>query len=337
MAATEGYPERVGGKQVKMSVDFSASLKEVDRIEILTLMDNYADLLLPDTEVITRPQAAVDGDILPDTLLAEYGLSLLITVHEGGNRHTILYDTGYSQTGVPHNMALLGLDPGEIEAIVLSHGHMDHTGALYAILDNMPGDIPLVLHPDAFLAFRYFDLEGGRKLVFPKVLERNEPRLKKVALLERRGPSLIADDTFLVTGEIEHTTDFETGFPNTMAVRHGEVADDPVLDDQGLVVKLKGKGLVVIAGCCHAGIINTVLFAQKITDTKKVHAVLGGFHLAGAFFEKNIEETIVQFNKIGPAAIVPMHCTGWKALLRFQEAFPASFVLNCVGSIITLP
>jgi len=317
-----------------MTDHLSASLKEVDRIEILTLIDNYADLLLPEKEEITRPPAAVKGDILPDTLLAEYGLSLLVIVYQGQERQTVLFDAGYSQVGVPHNMKHLGVDPEQIQTIVLSHGHMDHAGALYSILEDMPDRIPLVLHPDAFLYPRYFNLDNGEKLIFPNILKREEPRLKKATLFERRGPSLIANDTVMVTGEIEHVTDFEKGFPNAMTERDGRVEDDPVLDDQALVIKVKDKGLVVIAGCSHAGIVNTVLYAQNIAGTEAVHAILGGFHLAGAFFEQFIERTIAEFRRMGPDVIVPMHCTGWKALLRFSEEFPDAFVMNCSGARI---
>ncbi len=319
-----------------MSAPLSASLKEVDRVEILTLIDNYADLLLPEKEAVTRPPAVVEGEILADTLLAEYGLSLLVTVYQGQNRHTVLFDAGYSRVGVPHNMNHLGVDLEQIEAIVLSHGHMDHTGALYSILENMPDRVPLVLHPDAFLHPRYFNLNNGETLIFPRILKREDPRLKKVKLIEKSGPSLIADDTFMVTGEVEYVTDFEKGFPNTMTERDGKVEEDPVLDDQALVIKVKDKGLVVIAGCSHAGIINTVLYAQKIAGTKDVHAVLGGFHLAGAFFEQFIERTIAEFRHIGPDVIVPMHCTGWKALLRFSDEFPDAFAMNCSGARIRL-
>ncbi len=319
-----------------MTDHLSASLKEVDRVEILTLIDNYADLLLPEKEEVTRPPAAVEGDILPDTLLAEYGLSLFVTVYKGQSRHSVLFDAGYSQVGVPHNMVQLGVDLEQIEAIVLSHGHMDHVGALYSILENMSDRVPLLLHPDAFLHPRYFNLDNGEKLVFPRILKREEPRLKTAELFEQRGPSLIADDTFMVTGEIEYVTDFEKGFPNTMTERDGNVEDDQILDDQALVIKVKDKGLVVIAGCSHAGIINTVLYAQKIAGTKQVHAVLGGFHLAGAFFEQSIERTIAEFRHIGPDVIVPMHCTGWKALLRFSAEFPDAFAINSSGARIRL-
>jgi len=127
------------------------SLQEVDRVEILTLMDNYVDVLLTNTEVVYRPPLAKDGGIPTDTLVAEHGLSLLITLYRDDETHTILFDTGYSSIGVLHNMAMLDIDPAQIEALVISHGHMDHTGTLYPLLDKISGPVPLVVHPDAFL------------------------------------------------------------------------------------------------------------------------------------------------------------------------------------------
>jgi len=128
----------------------SVPLKKVDRVEILTVIDNYVDVLLTNTEVITRPPLAKTGTIPVDTLLAEHGLSLLVTVYEREEKHTMLFDTGYTKIGVPHNLDQLGVDLAQVEALALSHGHMDHTGSLYAILDRIPNKIPLALHPGAF-------------------------------------------------------------------------------------------------------------------------------------------------------------------------------------------
>ena len=106
--------------------------------------------MLPPSEINTRPPLAKEGNILDDTLLAEHGLSLLITVTQGETKHTVLFDTGYTKVGVLHNIEQLGVNVDEIESIVISHGHMDHTGSLYGILDKIPGTIPLVVHPGAF-------------------------------------------------------------------------------------------------------------------------------------------------------------------------------------------
>ena len=312
------------------------SLQEVDRVEILTLMDNYVDVLLTNTEVVYRPPLAKDGGIPADTLVAEHGLSLLITLYRDDETHTILFDTGYSSIGVLHNMAMLDIDPAQIEALVISHGHMDHTGTLYPLLDKISGPVPLVVHPDAFLSPRYFALDDGRKLLFPETLKKSEMEKRNVQVLESRGPTLIAGDTALVTGEVERTTTYEKGLPNALLERNGAIEKDPILDDQAIAVNLKGKGLVIISGCAHAGIMNTILYAMKLTAVPSIQAVLGGFHLSGAFFEPIIEDTIKDLKKLGPKVLVPMHCTGWKAIHRFSEEFPEAFILNSVGSRFTI-
>jgi 7,8-dihydropterin-6-yl-methyl-4-(beta-D-ribofuranosyl)aminobenzene 5'-phosphate synthase len=153
------------------------------------------------------------------------------------------------------------------------------------------------------------------------------------AVLHRaKEASTLAADLVLVTGEVERGTDFERGFPWAEARIDGQWVVDPFHDDQGLAVKVKDKGLVVIGGCSHAGIINTVKHAQKAAQVDTVHAVLGGFHLTGPAFEPIIEPTIEVMKKIGPDYVVPMHCTGWNAINQFAEEMPGQFVLNSVGT-----
>lgn len=318
-----------------MSEEVRDGLREVDGIEVTTLMDNYVDVLLRNSTGVTRPPLAIGRKIPVDTMLAEHGLSLLVAVTVGENTHRMLFDCGYSKVGVPHNIGILGVDIGQLEVIVLSHGHMDHTGALYPIVESLGRSIPLVLHPDVFLSPRYFGLEDGRKLTFPQTLSRHDMETKGIEVIERRNPSLVCEGTIAVTGEIKRVTDFEKGLPNALVDRNGTLEHDDILDDQALVIKLKGRGLVVISGCSHAGIINTMLYAQKITGINTIHAVLGGFHLQGPTFEPIIERTIAEFKTIKPEMSIPMHCTGWMAIKRFSEEFPSSFVLNSVGTRIS--
>ena len=319
-----------------MNADLSASLKATDRVEILTLIDNYIDLLLPATDIVTRPPLAKEGKILADTLLAEHGLSLLITVYQGEAKHTILLDTGYTKVGVPHNMERLGIDADDIEAIVISHGHMDHTGSLYAILDKLPGRIPLVLHPGAFVHPRYTRAPDGAMRLWPQTLVQDDLEQENVEIVASKTPTLIAADMILVTGEVERTTAFEKGMPNALLEKDGEYVQDPIKEDQALVINLAGKGLVVISGCAHAGIVNTVEYAKKLAGEETIHAVLGGFHLTGPFFEKIHDETVDALKKMEPEVVMPMHCTGWKAIQKFQKEFASNFVLSSVGSKLTL-
>ena len=311
-------------------------LKAVDRVELTTLIDNYVDVLLPSTDVVTRPPLSIEGKVKGDTFLAEHGLSLLVTVCQGEDKHTILLDTGYTKVGVLHNMEQMGIDVVEIETIVLSHGHMDHTGSLNAILDKMPGRIPLVVHPGAFVYPRYTRQPDGSKNIWPRTLVRDDLEQKNVEIMESETPTLIADDMVMATGTVERTTEFEKGMPNALVEKDGEIVKDPIIDDQALVIKLNEKGLIVITGCAHAGVINTVMFAQKATGEQNIHAVVGGFHLSGPFFEKIHDETFEELKKFDPDVILPMHCTGWKAIQRISEEFPSGFVLNSVGSKVTL-
>ncbi|MCK4388060.1 MAG: MBL fold metallo-hydrolase [Dehalococcoidia bacterium] len=314
-----------------MNSSFNNNLKlqQADRAEITTIMDNYTDTLLESTKLVKRPRLAI-GEQISQMPLAEHGLSMLIKVFRGSEEHTILFDAGQSEIAVPFNLKLLNIDVNKIEAIVLSHGHMDHFGALMEIL-KVKGSVPLVLHPDAFTAPRGLRLRDGRMLKFPTL---DEPSVVKAGanLIKTKSPHLLASRLIATTGEIKRVTDFEKGMPNACLEQNGKIEHDPILDDQGVVIHVKGKGLVVVSGCCHAGIINTIYHAQSITKIDKVYAVLGGFHLSGPLFEPIIGRTIAELRKIGPAIIVPMHCTGWNAINEFAKEMPGQFVLNSVGT-----
>ncbi len=151
-------------------------------------------------------------------------------------------------------------------------------------------------------------------------------------IIRHREPSTLAAGHLLVTGEVERTTRFEKGFPGMEACIDGRWVADPICDDQALVINVKGKGLVVLSGCAHAGIINTVEYAQKITGAGTVHAVMGGFHLTGPLFAPVIQPTIDAMKRLDPSYVVPMHCTGWNAINRFFLDMPGRCILNTVGT-----
>ncbi len=304
------------------------NLREADKVEVTVLVDNYTDVFLQRTEVVKRPALQLNP---PKTLLAEHGFSCLLKVCSGSEEHVVLIDAGISTTCFFNNVNVLGLDLSKVESVVLSHGHLDHFGALVEFLNGAKKGIPLVLHPDAFLERALNIPNSGRLTDFP-VLDKAALKETGVALHEAKGASMLASGLVLVSGEVERVTDFEKGFPWSEAKIDDQWVVDPFRDDQGVVVKLKRKGLVVIGGCSHAGIINTVKHAQKVARTDKVHAVLGGFHLTGPLFEPIIEPTIAEMKKIGPDFVIPMHCTGWKAINRFAQEMPEQFILNDVGA-----
>ncbi len=212
---------------------------------------------------------------------------------------------------------------------------MDHYGALLSILDHLKKPVPLVVHPEAFSSPRYVEPPGKKRLTFP-VLKEKDLLARGARLIRSEGPYISADGLWAVTGEVERTTDFETGRPHAWIERNGKMEKDKTLDDQSVVVALRNRGVVIVTGCAHAGIINTVRYSQKITGIDRVHAILGGFHLSGKDFEGIIDPTIEELRAIGPDLIVPTHCTGWKAMERMSKAFPHRFVQNSVGTRIVL-
>jgi len=302
-------------------------LREADRLELTTLADNYSDLLLlQSTDVVRRPQVAP-----PNYLLAEHGFSCLLKACVGSEEHVVLMDAGISPTSLFHNAGVLKVDLGGVDSVFLSHGHFDHFGGLTRFLEGLGREVPLFLHPEAFLQRRLNIPVTGRILEMPQL---NEEALSGAgALLHReRSTSTLASGLVLASGEVERVTDFEKGFKWAEA-KIGDVwVVDPFHDDQGLAVKVKGKGLVVIGGCSHAGIINTVRHLQKVAEVDRVHAVLGGFHLTGQLFEPIIGSTIEEMKRLRPDIVVPMHCTGWKAINQFAVEMPERFVLNSVGT-----
>ena len=302
------------------------NLRELERVEVTVLVDNYTDLLLlQSTPVVKRPAVSP-----PNAFLAEHGFSCLIKTVDV-EEHLFLMDVGISGTCLLHNVDLLKIDLGKVEALILSHGHFDHFFALDKVLNRLPKGIPLVLHPEAFLKRRLNIAPLGVQVPLPS-LEENMLKTAGVEVRKVREDSTLGSGRFLILGEVKRVTEFEKGFPWAEAEIGGNWVKDPFPDDRGIAVQIKNKGLVVIGGCSHAGIINTVKHAQKIAGTQKVHAVLGGFHLTGPLFDPIIKPTIEEMKKIAPDYIVPTHCTGWKAINEFAMAMPDQFQLNSVGT-----
>jgi 7,8-dihydropterin-6-yl-methyl-4-(beta-D-ribofuranosyl)aminobenzene 5'-phosphate synthase len=267
-----------------------------------------------------------------ETLVAEHGFAALVSVTRGNTSDSLLFDAGLSKNGLMHNMDVLEVRPNELHTIVLSHGHVDHTNGLMGMVARL-GErrMPLLLHPDAFLE---------RKLLFPDGQEMRVPPPNRsllsqegIEFIEERGPSYLLGGLVLVTGQIERSTPFEQGFPIHYARLEGQWRPDPLIhDDQAIVLHVKNKGLVVLTGCGHAGVINTIRHAQQLTGVQKVYAVIGGFHLTGALFERIIPPTVAALKELSPAVIVPAHCTGWKATHALARELPEAFVPNCVGT-----
>jgi 7,8-dihydropterin-6-yl-methyl-4-(beta-D-ribofuranosyl)aminobenzene 5'-phosphate synthase len=321
------------------------ALEPVDEVVITTLMDNSYDALMGDTGAARRTPFArtpavaapqfVDGHTASG-LVAEHGFSALVTIRRGNVSHTVLFDTGVSPDGMATNIERLGVDVAAIEVVVLSHGHFDHAGGFpgLARLRGRSG-MPLTVHPLVW-SRRRFALPDQPHWDMP-TLNRSALEAEGLEVIERRQPSLLMDGSVLITGEVDRTTDFERGMPNHEAWRGGRWEPDPlILDEQALVVHVRGRGLVVITGCGHAGAVNIARHAMRLTGVDRLHALLGGFHLTGPAFEPIIEPTVAAFTDMAPDLLVPAHCTGWKAQHRLAAALPGAFIPNAVGTSFTL-
>jgi len=313
----------------------STNLTAVDKIEILTLQDNYIEMTAMDNgAVIARAMPLKDGEIRA-SILAEHGFSALVKTTAAGTTHTLLFDFGFSENGAAQNAATLGVDMTEVEAVALSHGHSDHTGGMEK-LTAMIGkrDIPFVVHPSAFKSPRYLKLGEEFKINFPK-LTREMVKQAGLSVVESDKPYPLLNNTVLFLGEIPKQTDFEKGWPIVHCQKDGKEVWDAIEDDTSIVMNLKDKGLVILSGCAHAGIVNTVRYAMAVTGIDKVHVVMGGFHLSGPFFEPIIDRTTEELKKIHPAFIIPTHCTGRKAIMVMEKQMPDQFILNMAGTKLT--
>jgi 7,8-dihydropterin-6-yl-methyl-4-(beta-D-ribofuranosyl)aminobenzene 5'-phosphate synthase len=351
MCTDNAPPSQVHQPDARVLHDFEPrvvfDLEPADSVTVTTLMDNLTDVFMPDQGPAHRPVAGAvhgrrpaatmaEGEV-PATLLAEHGFSVLVTVERNGSRHQILYDAGTSPDGVTENMRRLGVDPSGIEAIVCSHGHFDHTTGLDGLIRRLGGtvNLPVLIHPHFW---------RRRRMLIPGREPREVPTTSRQALtgagfevIEEQQPSFLFHNCVLVTGEVARTTGYEPGFPPQQAWLDGDWRPDPlVLDDQALIIDIRDKGLLVVTGCGHAGVINICRYAQKLTGNRPIYAVLGGFHLNGPLFEPLIPRILDDLDTLAPQVIVPAHCTGWRAQHALAQRFPDAFIPDTVGTCFEL-
>jgi 7,8-dihydropterin-6-yl-methyl-4-(beta-D-ribofuranosyl)aminobenzene 5'-phosphate synthase len=319
-----------GGAAVAYS---SVQIPEVERLAITVITDNYYDSLRPNYKVAKR------YFIIPGTSIhSEHGLAYYIETVVHGKPNVFMFDYGLDFQGVSRNMELLDVDVRKLEALGLSHGHFDHWGNLVAILKynrtKIRKGIPLYMGEEAF-AHRFVNLPAGpfdvSGLIDLEQLRGDEIESLGIAkIVMVKDPTPIVPGAYL-TGNIERVTEYEKGSPILFIKRGDKTELDLFMGEQSLVFNVKGKGLVVVSSCAHAGIVNTVKHAQKMTGMSKVHAIIGGFHLVGAPMPK-IQKTVADIKAINPDFVVPMHCSGWEAMTTFEKEMPQQFVLNTAGT-----
>jgi 7,8-dihydropterin-6-yl-methyl-4-(beta-D-ribofuranosyl)aminobenzene 5'-phosphate synthase len=260
--------------------------------------------------------------------LAEWGLSMFVEA----DGMKVLFDTGMGDAAV-HNARLLGIDLSKVDRIVLSHGHRDHTGGLREVLMLMRKDVEIIAHPDVW-ALKYTRWrkrpEHYSGLPFRRELLENLGARFKLS----REPVRITDH-FMTSGEIPMITEYEAIDSGMYDKETGEMLPDELKDDLALIINAD-YGLVVVLGCAHRGIVNTLKQAQKVTGNKLIYAAIGGTHLLNAD-RAQWEKTAADLKTMGVRYLGVSHCTGFEASAYLAQEFGDRFFLNNSGSRWTLP
>lgn len=303
-----------------------------DSVTITVLVDNYIDMLMQNTDTITRQ--GMPEHFLPrrGTPLAENGISFLVRATTAGRTTTILFDAGMSGIPIIHNANVLGIDLGEVDQVVLSHGHPDHFGGIYAALEAIGRRIPLVVHPSAFhprsikrpdMTLQYFN----RDLVESRLIEAG------AGIVAVREPLDLAPGV-RTSGEIPITVDFEEEVPaGRISIRDGHVHPDPIDDYFTLIINVKDVGLVVLDPCGHSGVLSSLDHAVEVSGETRVHGVMGGFHLGHAgITQEKIDKTVAGLRDRALRLVSPMHCSGFRAQRAVAEAMPEAFALMTAGA-----
>jgi 7,8-dihydropterin-6-yl-methyl-4-(beta-D-ribofuranosyl)aminobenzene 5'-phosphate synthase len=254
-------------------------------------------------------------------MIGEWGVSILVQV----DGSSILFDTGLGISAC-HNAHLLGVDLRSVDKIVLSHGHFDHTGGLRGVLRER-GSVEVVAHPDIWKPRYAGTLESNRFIGIP--FQREELESLGAGFALTREPVWITD-RILTTGEIPMVTDYEE-IDRMLLVREDDsVVPDPVADDLALII-VGDDGLIVVLGCGHRGVVNTLLHARKLTGEQRISAVIGGIHLFTASEERLIR-TAADLREMNIQRLGVSHCTGFHAASWLLQEFGESFFLNNAGA-----
>ncbi len=287
-------------------------------MRIITLVDNICGSASPPTRLVkmlNRPDRQ---------FMAEQGLSIIIEMDNG---QRVLFDTGSSEEVFLHNLKLVGLEPKDFNAVVISHGHYDHVGGLVPLIE---AGVPIFAHPKTFIGKR-FSTAGETKTDI-SVPQRIIDALAK-AKLNLSTQSVEVVPGIRTSGEISHSNDFEQTL-NFIRDDEGRMLEDNIHDELAIYITTK-RGLVIISGCSHAGIVNIVTQAKKQTPGARVQMVIGGLHMMGASQDR-IRKTMEMLKNLSVDRIAPLHCTGFEAMKMISDRF-VGFEMMAAGSEIELP
>ncbi len=329
----------------------------VDRLAVWVLVDNAHDNFLKSATLgegnlrceIQRTGLST-GPNLTTQLHSEFGLGFHLQSVQGDVTRNYLLDYGLSETAGLTNMDVLKINPALVDALILSHGHYDHFGGLLPLLardrQKMRADLPLFVGGEDTFCYRWIQPPQGERQSFG-VLDRRELSKADVRVVMAGEPMVIADQAF-TTGAIARTT-FETVQPAaqvelgqhdgagcdashfTPAEQAGQIVPDQFWFEHATCFHVKDRGLVVISSCGHAGIVNTVKAAQAASGIEKVHAVMGGFHLAPAP-EPYVAQTVDALKAINPDYLAPMHCSGRTFTRLAEAAMPGKLIPPSTGT-----
>ena len=274
-----------------------------------------------------------DNVVYVSRLLGQFGFSAHLEIKDNkGKKHFVIFDTGSNKNALLHNIKALKLDLAPVESIILSHGHYDHTSATVEIAKKAKGKVRVYAHPNAFQP--KYKIKKGKKEPhgMPKGEGRTEIERTGAQIIETVSPTEIIPGV-MASGQIPRVTSFEKLTWRNMTVIDGTPVRDKLLDDQALFINIARKGVLVVCGCAHAGLVNTLEHALNVTKTKKLYGFIGGTHMIHPK-ETRLKETIAHLKKLDLQLISPAHCTGHKSIAALNQAFPESFVLNYTGRVI---
>lgn len=260
-------------------------------------------------------------------LLGEWGLSILLETD--GRR--ILLDTGLTISAA-YNSVAMGIDLSQIDVIVLSHGHRDHTGGLLHILRLVRKQVEVVGHPDIWAA--KYVLRPGRKEEYIGIPFPREAAESSGASFNLTKEPVWISENIVTSGEIPMLTEYETIDPILCVKERGELKPDPLRDDRAVFIN-SDKGLIAILGCAHRGVVNTLRYAQKLTAVEAIYAVIGGTHLIGASPER-MSSTVADLKKLDIQRLGVSHCTGLPASAILAREFGDRFFFNNAGTRVSL-
>ncbi|HEX5041758.1 MAG TPA: MBL fold metallo-hydrolase [Candidatus Polarisedimenticolaceae bacterium] len=325
-------------------------LAALDGLQIDIVVDNVSDSLssvpaFVETEFAGLTRRRQGTWVLGGSCLccAAHGLSCLIGMRKGNATRTLLFDTGPEDRTFEQNVSRLGLDLGAVEAIVLSHGHWDHAGAMLRALQlirdrNGGRELPCYAHPDMFRT-RAVSLGKDALRLMEDVPGIDALSARGARVVNTREAQVVLDGTAYVSGEIPRVTSFEQGFKGQQRRTldgEGWEPDELLLDERFVAVNVAGKGIVVFTACSHAGVINVLEHARTTFGGTPLYGVVGGLHLAGAN-EKIIPETAAALRGFGLTMIAAGHCTGWRAINAIaRECGEGALVPLAVGKRLTL-